>query len=202
MKELPARTVEDRIRDHYINGTELSGEDNRIKERLVAAHAMLLGEYENDANISKMLQGRFEISRRQSYIDIFNCKNIFGEMRNSSKEGMRYIVTQMCMDLIRAAKKTNNLKAWEKALERLTKVNNLDKEDPDMPDPSKIQPPIQLMMIDFEFMKSPMFKKLDVTTQQVLIKQYHEVMDAIKLSPLADYSDMFLIEDIEHAEID
>ncbi len=202
MKELPASTVVDRIRDHYFSGTELSAEDTRIKERMDAAHAMLLADYENDANIVRMLMGRFEISQRQAYIDLHNCKNTYGELRNANKEALRYIVTQMSMDLIRAAKKTNNLKAWEKAIERITKANNLDKDDPDMPDPSKIQPPIQLITIDFDFMRSAMFKKLDETTKEKLINMYQEFMAQLKLSPLADYSDIFMIEDIDHTEVD
>jgi len=200
MKSLPS--VEERIRDHYINGTELSKEDIRIKERLQTAHSLILSDYENDRNVCSILMERFSISQRQAYIDILNAKNLFGELRNPSKDALRYIVTQMAMDMAKIAKKTGNLKALEKSIERITKANMLDKEDPDMPDASKIQPPMQLITIDFDFIKNPMFKLIDETTQKQILEMYHDFMLQLKLSPLAEYSDMFRIEDIAHTEVD
>ena len=201
-KQLVKSTALERIKDHYINETGLSMQDIAIKERLIIAHTLIVTDTDNDKTVCNILMDRFKISQSQAYQDILNAKNIFGEMRNASKEAMRYIVTQWATDLFKMAKTTKNFKSMEKALERITKVNNLDKEDPEMPDASKINPPVQLITIDFEFIKHPFFKLMDDTTQKQILEMYREFMAQLKLSPLAQYSDMFLIEDIPHSEVE
>jgi hypothetical protein len=91
--------------------------------------------------------------------------------------------------------KTKNLKSMEKAVERITRANNLDKEDQDIPDASKIQPPVQLLQVNFNFINSPMFKLVDETTQKAMLEQYDLFMQQVKLSPMADYTDVWKIDE-------
>ena len=201
-RQLASSTAVDRIKDHYQNNTQLSLADQIIKDRLIVAHTLICTEGQTDRSTSRTLMDRFQVSHTTSYSDILWAKNLFGEMHTASKEAMRYIASQWATDLYRKGRLTNNLRAMEKGIERYTKVNCLDKDDPDYPDPSKIQPPIQLISIDFDFLKHPMFKLMDETTQNKLLEQYAQFMAQLKLSPISEYSDMFLIEDISHEIID
>ncbi len=193
--QLSASTVFDRIRQHYAENLELPSDDIEVLDRLKAAHSLLLNESENDANIVKTMMKRFSISERTAYYDLRTAKNVFGDVRSASREAMRYIVTQWATDIYRMAKQSKNLKAMEKALEKIIKANNLDKDDLDMPDASKIQPPVQLLSINFNLINSPRFKLIDEAAQDALIKLYDEVMAKIVITPLGEYADLFAIDD-------
>jgi hypothetical protein len=193
--QLSQNTLMERIRLYYIENHELSEADNQIMIRWEAAHALIISAAESDRNIVNTLMKRFDISMRTAYSDLRNALMLFGDVRLSTKEGIRYLVTQWSLELYAMAKQSKNLPMMQRALERLTKANNIDKEDMDYPDASKIQPPVQLLSVNFNFINSPMFKLIDETAQKALLQLYDEFMDQVKISPLAEYTDMFKIDD-------
>ena len=193
--KISGSSLPERMRLHYIDGLELSEEDTRIKSRLEAAHALILDDHETDRNAVSLLMKRFDISQATAYVDLVMAKNLFGNIRSSTKEGLRYLVTQWAIELFQMAKATKNLKAMDKALERITRANNLDKDDQDIPDASKIQPPVQLLSLNFNFINSPRFKLIDLSAQKAMLKLYDEFMEQVTLSPLGEYSDVFKLDD-------
>jgi hypothetical protein len=193
--KLAENTLMERIRLHYLEEYEISEADKKILARWVTAHALLLDGNERDSNVVKILIKRFGISSVCAYNDVRNSKNLFGDVGNASKELMRYLVTQWAIDLFRMAKLSKNLDAMARAIERITMANNLDKQDQDIPDASKIQPPVQLLSINFTFINTPEFKLIDAATQKALLQLYDEVMAQIVITPLGVYSDMFAISE-------
>ena len=83
----------------------------------------------------------------------------------------------------------------EKALERITKANNLDKEDQDLPDPSKVQPPVQLLQLSFNFVKSEFFHLIDQKAQDEIMKVVAQVEAIIEKSTIKDYLDIYAVPD-------
>ncbi len=199
--ELPLISLADKVRSHFVNDTPLNEVETIYKDRLITAHSITLNEANNDGAAAAILMRRFNIGRTTAYRDILTAKNLFGTLRSPSKEALRYMITQWATDLFAMSKKTKNMVGMEKAMERITKVNNLDKEDLDLPDPSKIQPPVQLITIEMNFIQHPMFKLCDEGTQKKIMEVYAKIMEQINLSPIKEYSDMFKIEDIPHIEI-
>ena len=57
--QLVNSTINDRIRLHYTEDYVLNEEDQRIKERIETAHAMLLDARESDKNVSATMMKRF-----------------------------------------------------------------------------------------------------------------------------------------------
>jgi hypothetical protein len=89
----------------------------------------------------------------------------------------------------------------DKFLERITKANNLDKEDMELPDPSKIQPPVQLLSINYTFLNSEFFKLIDPKAQQALLALNEKVMALIDASPIADYKNILLADDTHYEDV-
>ena len=193
--KVPDETTEQRIILYYADDYKLSAEDLRVKERIDTAHSLRLKEHNTDTTVCSMLMKRFGISQRTAYRDIATSKRIFGQIHKADKDELRHLVTEWSIELFKMAIKSKNLKAMEKAVERITKANNLDKEEMDLPDASKIQPPVQLLSVNFNFINSPMFKKVDQAMQEALLKLYDEFMLQVKLTPLADYTDLWEIDD-------
>jgi hypothetical protein len=193
--KLQENTLYERLRLHYLEEYEISEADAKILERWEAAHALVLAEKETDHNVVKMLMKRFSISNVCAYNDIRNSKHFFGDVRSSNKEGLRYIVTQWSIDLLRMARIAHDLNAMAGALTVITKANNLDKDDRDIPDFSKIQPPVQLLQVNFTFINTPFFKLIDEAAQKAILSQYDDFMRQVKLSPMAEYTDVWKIDD-------
>lgn len=193
--KLESSTAQDRIRLHFIEGTALNAEDSRIKDRLETAHSLMLDDFETDKNSAAIIMRKFNVTKQQAYRDIFNAKNLFGNVRQANKEGLRYMLTQWSIIIFKMAHQAKDLKAMEKAVEKITRANNLDKEDQDIPDASKIQPPVQLLQVNFNFINSPMFKLIDDATQKAILLQYDLFMEQVKLSPMADFTDIWKIDE-------
>lgn len=184
--KLPENTLFERIKQHYLTGYKIQGEDEKIRLRWEAAFAIILDKT-TDSEAARIHSRQAKISIRQAYIDIANAKNLFGDVRNSKKEAMRYLVTQWAVELFKKAEKAEDYYAAAKALEKIIKANNLDKEDQDLPDPSKIQPPVQLLSINFNFINTPWFKKIDPKAQEGLMDLHARFMKMIEDSPLKEY---------------
>ena len=74
------------------------------------------------------------------------------------------------IELLKLAKMKKDLRGMEKALERITKAYNLDKEDLDLPDPARFQPPVQLLTINYNFINFPSFSMIDAKAQEKLLE--------------------------------
>ncbi|MDP1620729.1 MAG: hypothetical protein Q8M08_00175 [Bacteroidales bacterium] len=193
--KLQENTLIERIRLHYLEDYDISKADADILARWEAAHALVLESSETDQNIVKIMMRRFNISNVCAYNDIRNSKNFFGDVRSSNKQGIRYIVTQWAIDLFRMAKQAKDFFGMVKALERITKANNLDNDDQNIPDASKIQPPVQLLTMNFDFINSPRFKLIDDAAQKALLQLYDEFMAQVMITPLAEYADVWKINE-------
>ena len=193
--KMPDETVEQRIILYYADDYVLTKEDLLIKERIDTAHTLRHKEYSTDSLVVSTLVKRYGITSRQAYRDVAMSKRIYGHVSKEDKDELRHLINEWSFKLFEMSIKSKNLKGMEKAIERITKANILDKEDIDLPDASKIQPPVQLLSVNFNFINSPMFKKVDEAMQKALLKLYDEFMEQVKLTPLADYTDLWKIDD-------
>ena len=193
--KMPDETVEQRIILYYADDYVLTKEDLLIKERIDTAHTLRHKEYSTDSLVVSTLVKRYGITSRQAYRDVAMSKRIYGHVSKEDKDELRHLINEWSFKLFEMSIKSKNLKGMEKAIERITKANNLDKDDIDLPDASKIQPPVQLLSVNFNFINSPMFKKVDQAMQVALLKLYDEFMEQVKLTPLADYTDLWKIDD-------
>ena len=202
MKSLISETTLERIRLYYLkDNTELSEHDQQLRERWEAAHSMLINQNSIVREVVKMLMKVYNTSDVQAYRDVYNCTRCFGPVRGMDRQALRNMVTQWAIEDYRKASVVNDFRAKDKALERITKANNLDKEDMDLPDPSKIQPPVQLPSINYNFLNSEYFKLIDPKAQKALLELNEKVMALIESSPIADYKDILLADDTPFEDV-
>ena len=193
---LPDDTLFQRIRRFYLSDAELSPTDDKVRIRWSAAFSILLDLKGSDRDCANAMIKQFKISESQAYVDIANAKRLFGDVRKSEKEALRYMVTQWAIELYRMAQSKKDFRGMEKALERITKANNLDKEDQDIPDPSKVQPPIQLLQLSFNFVKSQYFHLIDQKAQDEILRVVDKVQQIIDKSTVKDYLDLYQVSEI------
>jgi len=174
--------------------TKLSPEDEAIRIRWSACFMQVNDEMNTDRDVVLFLMKQFGISDGQAYRDIRNSRRLFGDIRTYTKEAMRYHVTQWAIELLKLAKMKKDLRGMEKALERITKAYNLDKEDLDLPDPARFQPPVQLLTINYNFINSPSFSMIDVKAQEKLLELHRRIEAMAEELYVKDYLNMLISE--------
>ena len=173
----------------------------KVRCRWLAAYSMLINQKGVEREVVMMLMKTHDISEAQAYRDIFNCTRCFGPVRGIDRQALRNMVTQWAIEYLRKAEVKNDFKALEKFLGMITKANNLDKEDMELPDPSKVQPPVQLLSINYSFLNTEYFKLIDPKAQKALLALNEKVMALIDSSPIADYKDILLADDTPFEDV-
>ena len=193
MKNLGSEKTIERITQYYMTGdTKLSRHDNHIRVRWETAYSMLINQNGVELDVVRMLMKFYSISKMQAYRDVYNCTRCFGLVGGMDRQFIRHMVTQWAMESLQQAELMNDFDAIDRFLNIIIKANNLDKEDIDIPDPSKIQPPVQLLSIDYSFLKSEYFKLIDPKAQKALLNLHKQVVALIDASPIADYKEILL----------
>ena len=194
-------TLHERIRYHLLEGRKLSEEETNILHRWETAHSLFVSKNETDANAARILMKMYNISNFTAYKDIRNAKMLFGDVNKASTEGLRYIVSQWCIDMYRMAYIAKDFDAMSNALGKLIKANCLDRQDPNLPDITKIQPPVQVLSLSLDFVNSPYFKMLAPKVQEEVIKLKAKVQTMLDRSPITDVMNMLMIEDTKYEPV-
>jgi len=172
----------DAIRLHYLNGTELSEKHEEMRRRLSAAFS-LLTNYHSIQQAIPVLQEQFGYSESSAYRDINNAIKLFGNVLKSDKEGHRYIVYEFAVKTFQLAAKNGDHKSMAAATNNMIKLLGLDRDNPDAPDFSKLQPPPIVMIYE---------------------DQEKARIDAARAKGKVDLTEFYLNEntiDVEHEEV-
>ena len=151
-------TVYDRIYKHLFDDkekTKLSEKDYEVKQRVQAAFTKKLDHPTiTDKSLVKFICETFGVSFVTAYADLNGIETMFGDIRKANKEYIRMIVTETQKTVINIEKERINndlnsetpgsysTKDLTSAVSVLARANNLDKEDPNMPNWEDVQPPI------------------------------------------------------------
>ena len=193
MKNIGSEKTLERITQYYMSDkTKLSRQDNHIRVRWETAYSMLINQNGVELDVVRMLMKFYSISKMQAYRDVYNCTRCFGPIGGMDRQFIRNMVTQWAIESLRKAELMNDFNAVNRFLNIIIKANNLDKEDAGLPDPSKIQPPVQLLSVNYSFLKSEYFKLIDTKAQKALLKLHRKVVALIDASPIAEYKDILL----------
>jgi hypothetical protein len=200
--QLSSSTTLEKIKAYYRQDEViLSPKEEDIRKRWSAAFTMMLNDISTDREVADYLMATFPISQAQAYRDISNARLLFGDVHKANKEATRYMVYQWAIEMFKMAKQESDFKGMDRALLRITRVYNLDVEDIDIPDPSKIQPPIQMLSLTFNFIKSAYFKLADEKAQKEILALVNKMQAMIDKSPVKEYLDLYQTEDIPHKDI-
>ena len=191
----------DKIRLYYKGELELSDCENEIRLRLESIFTYLIKNKCTDDEAVKFACKTHGISQRQAYYDVRDCKNLFGEVKEVSRTANRYIATQWAIEMYRMAQIKKDFRGMDRALKNFISANQLDKADPDLPDLSKIQPPIQVLSISLDFVSSPYFKMLAPEIQQQVVNLKKKAEDLFNGSPISDVMNMLMLEESNYQEI-
>jgi len=130
-------TTLDKLRAYYRASEDvpvlLTRHQQQVLKRLEAAWGLLL-DAKTSEKAAKKLMENFKISRPQAYRDLRDCKQLFGDVVESSRKADRYLLKEMGLETYGKAKKAGELGEMNKALSNLIKITGIEKADPNIPD--------------------------------------------------------------------
>lgn len=195
---LASQNSNDKIRQFILGHIDrISPKQRERMERMQSAFTYMLdGGLRTDRDVAKMLMQRYGIGESQAYIDISSAREIFGDARKSTKESERYVASENAKKQFEYAMgkyKETGQKYWiEFAIDQQKihlKVNALEKDDPDLPDPSKIQPPIQVLQLNIDFITSRYADVIDEKAKKKINQLLAQIKKLVEKNRINDYLD-------------
>jgi hypothetical protein len=178
---------------------KLSPTEDELRVRLEAAFTLLC-KYHSNEQAKDRLMSQFGYSQAQAYRDLRAAVELFGDIIKTKKEASRYILYELAMKNYQLAASKSDIDQMNKAVANLIKITGVDRDDFDLPDPSKIQPPMQMLSITYNFINGPHFKQIDKKAQDVLLDLQAKINALIDKSPAKEYLDILTIQDAEIIE--
>ncbi|SDG67881.1 hypothetical protein SAMN05421827_109133 [Pedobacter terrae] len=80
------------------------------------------------------------LSRATAYRDCANALSLFGDIAQSTKQGIKHLATEIVKDAIGIARIKNNEVAMIQGAKEMASINGVNTVDPDLPDFSKLEP--------------------------------------------------------------
>lgn len=116
---------------------KLTDKQEEIRKRLAAAYALLrTGITMTDAMAT--FAKEWDVSEPQAYRDFRAAIDLFGDVQKAEKEGIRWIVYNLALETYVKAREASDFKAMAQAVDRMSKVMGLEKDDPDLPNFEKM----------------------------------------------------------------
>jgi len=116
------------LASYLSDDVKLSPFQEEMKSRIKTAFSLLLNWHSREQAV-KVMEEQFNISPATAYRDLANALKIYGDINKASKEGMRYIIFEYNQKHLQLALKQKNLPEVGKALDRMIKLAELDKEE-------------------------------------------------------------------------
>jgi hypothetical protein len=132
------------VRDYYLNANArrpvvLTETQEAYRQRLVAVWTLLC-RFHSDEQVKVIHMKNYKISIDTAYRDIRNAISLFGDVRNTEKEGRRHILYEWCVRTWQMAADKGDHKSMNRALENMIKLMGLDKDAGDAPNFEELQP--------------------------------------------------------------
>lgn len=197
MNVLALDSTMDRIRAYYAPGGENIKLSKHEEETRVIWEAAWINLLNNKSGGTKertveMLKKLYKRSPAQAYRDISNAETLFGDVRKNQKEAIRYIVTEWAKEMFIDAKKKKDFDGMARALREINRANLLYKEDIDLPDPDKIQPPIQILQINIDFLTSQFSNVIDEKAKAKINRLMEQIIALVEKGKINDYLDQII----------
>jgi len=188
-------SLKDRIRLFYAGKCKLTEQEEKIRLRLESVFSYILKHHPTDDVAARFDMEFNGVGQRQAFYDVRDCKNIFGDARQASRTANRYLVTHWATNLYRKADIKNDFRGMNYAMKNLIAANQLDKADPDLPDLSKIQPPIQMISLALDFLNSPYFTMLSPHIKERVLQLKAQAEELFKNSDIPEIMEMLMIDE-------
>jgi len=121
----------------------LSAHQQEMWKRIDHAWALLIDTKNVKTDVEKVdvLCYTHKVSTNMGYLYMAYAKELYGDIQEGNKSANRAIIYAYAVEAFKMAQQTRNAAAMAAAVGQMVKILGLDREEPDTPDFSNIQPP-------------------------------------------------------------
>lgn len=191
LKYMTFDTTVEKLRAYYLNDqVKLSTKEEELLERYQSLFHLLCNFHSNE-NAVKVHAKTYEITIQQAYRDLKAATDIFGDVFQTSREAKRYVVYEYGMKVLQlaAGKNPPDIAEMNKAIANIIKITGIDKDEFELPDASKIQPPTQILQINIDFLTSRFASVIDDSAKAKINGLMKQIEDIIDKNKIEDYLD-------------
>lgn len=126
LKSTGKKDTLDRLREHMFSGglKKLNKTDQNLLKKLEFVNQLLTTNY-SVSNAVKAIEREYEVTQAYAYKLIRDTKSLFGDIRESQKNGQKYILEEMYMRGALKALSANDLHAYGHFLDSIARMNGL-----------------------------------------------------------------------------
>ncbi len=182
----PPDTTFDKILGWFLDTTgkcNLSVKNTALRQRWECAYDLQCN-YKTPTMAAPILMRKYNLSRAQAYRDIKNATNLFGDINATRKEGSRHVLYEYAMKTLQMASRDRNVKEMNKAVGNMIKIKGLDREDPNIPDFSRLEPTTQVIQLNPEFLEQyghlidkKVMTKMRKVIEKNVFDEYRDIID-------------------------
>ncbi|MEO1258487.1 MAG: hypothetical protein AAFZ15_06810 [Bacteroidota bacterium] len=118
-------TRNERVVAHYIQGMELSKDDEAYRLLLEEANKVQLAGKSRQYTAAYLKQ-QYGVARSKAYKVITDAIEVFGDVNKSSREGLRYLQTEWYTRMADRLENSGEFELAIKCRERIDKINGLE----------------------------------------------------------------------------
>jgi hypothetical protein len=129
-----------------IEESDLSEDERKYLFAVRMAYGMMM-EAHSTSYVVGVLIKEHNVAQRTAYNIINDAQRIFGQIQQTHKEFARIQAIEMAKFLWATAKRRQDVKGMNKALENFIRATGIDRLDPDLPDFERLAPSLNILML-------------------------------------------------------
>jgi hypothetical protein len=155
---------------------ELTEDHKELWKRIDHAWALLVDtkNVKTDVEKTDVLCYTYKVALNTAYQYLQWAKELYGDIQDGNKSANRAIVFAYAQEAFKMGSMTRNAGAMSSAVAQMVKILGLDRDEPELPDFSKIKPPTIVLGLPEE------------TQKQLLMLVQAGVVDLTKSAPAKD----------------
>lgn len=129
-----------------IEESDLSEDERKYLFAVRMAYGMMM-EAHSTSYVVGVLIKEHNVAQRTAYNIINDAQRIFGQIQQTHKEFARIQAIEMAKFLWATAKRRQDVKGMNKALENFIRATGIDRLDPELPDFERLAPSLNILML-------------------------------------------------------
>lgn len=149
--------ITDVIRAHWRRPTrvQLTPDQQELLKRIDHAWALIADtkEIKTDVEKTDVLRYKYGVALNTAYQYLAWARELYGDIQEGNKSAHRAVIYAYAVEAFRMGVLTKNAAAMASAVAQMVKIMGLDRDEPEMPDFSKIKPPTIVLGLPEETQK-------------------------------------------------
>lgn len=129
-----------------IEESDLSEDERKYLFAVRMAYGLMMEAHSTSYVVGSLMR-EHNVAQRTAYNIINDAQRIFGQIQQTHKDFARIQAVEMAKFLWATAKRREDVKGMNKALENFIRATGIDRLDPDLPDFERLAPSLNILML-------------------------------------------------------